>query len=179
MKARAFDPLRLDVERFARESARLDGRWLLASFERLPSLPGAGSPHAGWQADGERREVAGAEPEVWLRLRADATLALVCQRCLAPVELPIAVDRRFRFARDEAAAEALDTELDDDVLSLERTLDLHALVEDELLLAAPLVPRHDRCPDGGLPLAADDEPGEAAPSPFAVLATLKKGEAER
>ncbi len=50
-------------------------------------------------------------------------------------------------AGGEEAAAALDAESDDDVLALESSLDLHALVEDELLLALPLVPRHDECPE--------------------------------
>jgi uncharacterized protein len=169
MKARAFDPRRLEVELFAAQAGHLEGRWALASFERLPSLP-RDDAFVEWQADGEQRVVAGAACEVWLRLRATATVALPCQRCLAPVEVPLDVDRRFRFARDEAAAEALDAELEDDVLALTHALDLQVLVEDELLLAVPLVPRHESCPDGGPPLQAGDA---AAPSPFAALAALK------
>lgn len=169
MKARAFDPRRLDVELFAVQSGHLEGRWTLASFERLQSLPRDGAAFVEWRADGEYREVTVAAPEIWLRLRAAATVTLPCQRCLAPAEVSLDIERRFRFARDEAAAEALDAELEDDVLVLTRALDLHVLVEDELLLAVPLVPRHDSCPGGGPRLSA----AAAAPSPFAALAALK------
>jgi uncharacterized protein len=58
------------------------------------------------------------------------------------------------------------------VLALERALDLHELVEDELLLVLPMVPRHETCtPPAGAatpPAPADD--AQAAPHPFAALA---------
>lgn len=177
MKARAFDPLRLDVEGFARQSGHLDGVWPLASLARLTALlagPPAPRHEVAWQADGESRERTGTQSELWLRLRAVVALTLACQRCLGPAEVPLVVDRRIRFVQDEATAAALDAELEDDVLVLTRSLDLRALVEDELLLALPLVPRHERC-RAGVPMPARS--GEIVPddSPFAALAALKKG----
>jgi uncharacterized protein len=56
-----------------------------------------------------------------------------------------------------------------------RSLDLVSLVEDELLLALPLVPRHEVCPQP-LPMShGDDVQEEPAPNPFAALAVLKRG----
>jgi uncharacterized protein len=46
-------------------------------------------------------------------------------------------------------------------------------VEDELLLALPLVPLHARCPRPlPMPAGAAAPDGEPAPKPFAVLAGL-------
>jgi uncharacterized protein len=48
-------------------------------------------------------------------------------------------------------------------------------VEDELLLALPIVPMHERCPMP-LPMAADEAPATEEtdrPHPFAALAALK------
>ena len=62
-------------------------------------------------------------------------------------------------------------------MALPRSLDLRALVEDELILELPLVPRHDACPQP-LPQPASDPleaQVEAAPNPFAKLAVLKRG----
>ncbi len=176
MKPRAHDPLRLDVEPFAREAGHLEGRWPLGSLARLASwlTEAASDRELRWTADGERTERTGADDEIWLRLRADAPLAMTCQRCLGAIEVPIAIDRRLRFARDEAAAEALDAELDDDVLALTRSLDLRSLIEDELMLALPIVPRHERCPDDAPATLAPSEPTDEVASPFAALAALKK-----
>ena len=91
-------------------------------------------------------------------------------------------DKRVRFVRGEAQAEALDNEIEDDVLALPRALDLRELVEDELLLALPIVPRHDGdcpqplpVPSDDLPAASADEPDGGRPNPFAVLQSLKTG----
>lgn len=71
-------------------------------------------------------------------------LMLVCQRCLA--EVPFPVDQRFELAlvRDEAEAEALPEEVDAVIVGDARTMHTADLVEDELILALPLVAR---CPD--------------------------------
>jgi uncharacterized protein len=47
------------------------------------------------------------------------------------------------------------------VLALEPALDLKELVEDELLLALPLVPRHEVCPE---PLPFEPGPRRRRPS---------------
>jgi uncharacterized protein len=121
--------------------------------------------------------VAGGEPQLWLHLHAQASVLLECQRCLQPFVQALEVDRRVRFVRDEALAEQLDEHSDDDVLALPRRLDLHELLEDELILALPLVPRHESCPEP-LPLALPDMAGDAAageaPHPFAALAALRR-----
>ncbi len=177
MKPREFNPLRLDVEAFAEAGATLSGAWPLASFERLAAssadAPPSGDDAVQWSAHGSCRRRTGAAPELRLGLRARAVLRLVCQRCLQPVETVVEVERPLRFVAGEDEATALDAESDEDVLALVRALDLRELVEDELLLELPLVPRHAACPQ---PLAAVAEPDSTAarPKPFAALAALKK-----
>ena len=56
------------------------------------------------------------------------------------------IEKALRFVHGEDAAAELDADSDDDVLASSRSLDLRALIEDELLLALPLVPRHEACP---------------------------------
>jgi uncharacterized protein len=179
MKAREFDPVRLDVRAFAKAAGGLGGDWPLAGFERLRGVLAAtgDGPPAGsvrWSARGEEVPVRGGAAQVWLHLTADAGLPLVCQRCLKPVTEPLALDRPFQFVADEAAAAELDAEAEHDVLVLARELNLHQLLEDELLLALPLVPRHASCPEPLAPSVGDEEaPG--AEHPFAALAALRRG----
>lgn len=99
-----------------------------------------------WDARPELRRVAGAEPQVWMKLDVSARLMLVCQRCMTIAPIGIASQRWFRFVADEAVAAAEDDESDEDVLVLEPRFDLLALIEDELLMSLPLVPMHDTCP---------------------------------
>lgn len=176
MTARHFDPFRLDVEVFANEAGELAGHWPLRLFERvgeaLAAAP-ADDEAVTWSARGERRALRGGESRSWLHLRASCRLALECQRCLKPVPVAIEVARNFLFVQGEEAAAQLDAETDDDVLAMPRVLDLRELVEDELLLAMPLVPRHDVCPEP-LPIRVDEEAPDDRPNPFAVLAALKR-----
>lgn len=180
MNAKSIDPRRLDVAALSAAGGELSGEWPLAELDRLADLV-LGSEPAGapihWQAEGEQRRVTGGEPEVWLHLTAQACVNMRCQRCLGSLAVPLDLDRWIRFVRDGAQAEALDAEMEDDVLELQRHMDLRELVEDELLLALPLVPRHDVCPQ---PLPAGDDTTAAPdavperPHPFAALAQLKK-----
>jgi uncharacterized protein len=176
---RAADPLRLDVAAFAKAGGRLQGAWPLAALHRLAASGHAELPpvpaEVTWKAEGELRSRQGGAPEVWLHVEAAATLPLVCQRCLGPVVTSLDARRSFLFVEGEERAATLDAELDDDVLALPRQLDLRALVEDELLLALPLVPRHAVCPQ---PLPHRNDDGAAAEperaNPFAALRTLRR-----
>ena len=101
---------------------------------------------------------------------------MICQRCMGPVTVDLVVQRSFRFVADEATAAALDDESEEDVLVVSREFDLLGLVEDELLMAMPLVPRHEQCPTE-VPMEASDEDFEAESArkanPFAALANLR------
>jgi uncharacterized protein len=117
----------------------------------------------------------GAPDQLWLDLKASLMLPMQCQRCLNPVLEAVQAERSFLFVADEAAAQALDDEVEDDVLVISRDFDALALVEDELILSLPLVPLHELCPES-LPMSVADPAFEAAaerPNPFGVLASLK------
>jgi uncharacterized protein len=181
--SRPFDPLRLDMLRFAEQGAELSGEWPLSELGRLQETCFHDAPTdpvapVRWQAEGEAVARPGGEPQVWLHLQAEAQVWLQCQRCLQPVLQPLQVERAFRFVRDEQQAEAEDPDSEEDLLALQPAFDLRRLVEDELLLALPLVPRHEVCPQP-LPMSAGEEDASEAaeerPNPFAALAALKRG----
>lgn len=176
-----FRPDRLDVKAFVLAGASLQGHESLLKFERLAQEAKGLHPdlRVDWQAHGEwRRETGNETGQLWLHLQVQASFPMICQRCLGPVDVPLEVDRWFRFVADEATAEALDEQTEDDLLVLSREFDLHELIEDELLMALPLVPRHDECPTA-VRMASSDEDFEAASAarsnPFAALASLRVG----
>lgn len=196
MKAREFNPRRIDVRPFAETGEPIDGNTPLGDFERLLHLRhteaavDTAAPVC-WSVQGELRTRSGSPPEVWLFLSGSTSLSQQCQRCLETVEVPLAFERWFQFVDNERQAAELDAESEDDVLVLSRQFDLLELVEDELLLVAPIVPRHEVCPTPVTLSVGDwsDEPeapdtGTGAPSvqaqsgdkpnPFAVLAALRK-----
>jgi uncharacterized protein len=180
MTERAADPHRLDLRRFARDGARLAGEWPQDHFTRLaaslmPPLADGPAPEVSWAAQGQQRTVQGGQAEVWLHLQVDTVARLECQRCLQPINESLTVDRQLRFVAGEDEAARLDEDSDDDVLALVPRLDLLDLIEDELILALPLVPRHETCPQPLASVAGDLAPvhEEERPHPFAALAALR------
>lgn len=175
-----FVPARLDVKAFAQAAGEMSGHDLLSKYERL--MQEAQGPGADlklqWSARGELRTTSGGQEQVWLHLVAQVTLPMICQRCLGLADIAVAVNRSFRFVDTEAAAEAQDEEAEEDVLALDRDFSLRDLIEDELLMELPIVPRHDVCPaEVKLAVADADFEAESAKkrNPFAVLAKLQGG----
>jgi uncharacterized protein len=177
MKARAFDAHHVDVRAFAKAAGTLEGAWPIGGFERLcESLALADGVHdaVSWSAHGRETMSGGGERQVWLHLRASASLPLLCQRCLQPCRHTVSLDRQFQFVADERVAAELDAEAEHDVLVITKDLDLHALLEDEMLLDLPVMPRHDRCPHPLLVEAEVEVAEEPVQHPFAVLAGLRR-----
>jgi uncharacterized protein len=184
MKARSFDARRLDVGAFAKSGASAQGAWPIGEMPRLldcwhPDAKAGADAAVTWSASGEIRKPRAVEPEIWLHLSAATPMVMVCQRCLGPLRSVQRFRRAIRFVSGEERAAELDAEGEEDVLALSRALDLRSLVEDELLLGLPLVPRHKACPPDAPAHyeAVGDEaaPADAPPHPFAALAALKRG----
>jgi|SRR5690606_4271823 uncharacterized protein len=98
---------------------------------------------------------------------------LSCQRCLQPVATVLSGEFHLGVVWDEERATALPKALEAWLVATE-SADLYELVEEELLLALPIVAYHqqDQCPARG-----DYSTGEVAdtrPNPFGILAQLKK-----
>ena len=182
-----FDLNRLNTKAFAREGLSLQGHESLSQFSRLgdlalspfePHLKEAfQTPQVAWAIQGDLVPVSGGDPQVWLHLQAALELPMQCQRCMGQVKLSVKADTSYRFVSDEATAEAEDDESEEDLLVLTPELNVLELIEDELIMSAPLVPKHEICPVLG-PMSAVDEAFEKAlearPKPFAALAQLKK-----
>ena len=174
-----YSPDRLDIKAFAQAGGHLSGHDSLLKYERLAQEAKGLHPDllVDWKAVSEIRPEAGGPGQIWLHLSVHASFPMECQRCLTPVDVPLDVERSFRFVADEATAEALDEECDEDLLALSREFDLRELIEDELLMALPVVPRHEEFPTS-VPLASSDDYFEVAnsekPNPFAALAALRK-----
>jgi uncharacterized protein len=168
------DPL--DVGQLAAQRTRLECDYPLGGFERLrDSL----ARPEGQVAVEFRFHEAGAFPALEGAVRARAWL--VCQRCLAEfaaeLESPVRVAFVARDAESGRVPEAYDA-----VTAPGGQLAFKEFVEDELMLALPLVPMHATPADCALQLAAaaaESEP-EAAPAvrptqrPFAELRDLLK-----
>ncbi len=173
----------LDIAAFAREGAHVDGHSPLASFPRLcgsQAEDGRDNADAAvqWQIAGRQAELPATGRRLpTLSICAQARVVLECQRCLQPFPVDLEVERRIFFIDGEDAAAVLDADSDDDVLALAAAADVLEIVEDELLLALPLVPRHDVCPEPLLAGGSDES--VSAAHPFAALAALRKGSVKK
>ncbi|TAJ22328.1 MAG: DUF177 domain-containing protein, partial [Rugosibacter sp.] len=97
---------------------------------------------------------------------------LQCQRCLASVRLPMQVNGVLQLIstdEDWPDEELMDDEMD--AIEASEALDVVGLIENEVLLALPLAPRHEYCELPGETGAAENEYGSAS---FLALAALKK-----
>lgn len=174
----------LDARAFARSGGSLGGNAALSDFPRVAQDcvdAGSGKP-VTWAASGQLRSSADEPPQVLLHLKVDAVMPLTCQRCLESVAITIAVDQWFRFVLDERTADAQDDESAEDLLVESAQFDLRELVEDELVLAMPLIPSHAVCPTAPRLSASDpgfDEAPQPKPNAFAVLGQLKTGKDEK
>jgi len=70
-------------------------------------------------------------------------MQLVCQRCLDPLPVPIAIDAELQLS--ESLREISDADDEIDRVLASRHMDVGQLVEDEVILALPMVPRHETC----------------------------------
>lgn len=170
-------PPKINVKQVGQSSQPLSGQDVLSNFERLmEETQGLGSRNSvSWSVSGELLPDHAGQEQVWLHLRVQVSLPLTCQRCLGPVDVPVQIERSFRFVESEAQAELEDDASPEDVLVLSQEFDLAALIEDEVLMDLPVVPRHETCPLPVKLTAVDANFEEAQPklNPFAALADLK------
>ena len=104
----------------------------------------------------------------WLQLDVAGEPVLCCQRCLGGVKFPLAIKSRLQLIAP--GEDWPDDDLEDDsadAIAAEGELNVLSLIEDEVLLALPIAPRHEHCES---PSANASEHGS---SPFSALAAFK------
>lgn len=100
----------------------------------------------------------------------EADLKLQCQCCLGDISWPVRSEVRLGVVHSLGEADLL-PESYDPLLLETGTIPLADILQDELLLAIPAIPQHDRC---GMDAAVKQEAAPKRPNPFAALAELKK-----
>ncbi len=108
----------------------------------------------------------------YVELQAEASLPLLCQRSLQRFELPVSIGQRLGLMRDEADEAGLPPGYEPLLVpedGMVRTVDL---VEDELILAVPVIPVAPGTEAMEREWPATEEEVERV-NPFAALAALK------
>ena len=161
-----------DPRKFADQGIDIQGETSVGKLPRLAEFrdsqdePVQVDLHFGRDEDG-RRSISGT---------VSTRLTMPCQRCLEPVTYQITARPRLVMVWDEEQMKALPEQLDP-ILVIDDKMPLADLLEEELLLALPLVAMHEQCPN---PLVKESQPDSAADgkdkadNPFAVLAKLKR-----
>lgn len=169
-------PSTIDTFELARTGAERNGELPVADMPRLASLLHDADGALAWSLHAWRAPRPEGGADDFMRLEINGTVSAGCVRCLGPVPVALAVERRYRLVRSEEEAERLDLEdTEFDVIAGDRRFDLTGLIEDEAIMALPPVARHDDC---AIPADAEagDEAAEERPNPFAVLQRLRRGE---
>lgn len=165
----------------AETGAELEGEIPLAKLARfrdaVMAIPEGGICRVRlvFSKDSQRRRI--------VRGQLEANVELGCQRCMTGMLSPLNSAFELGLVSSDERARQLPTELEPFVTDGE-TADLWALVEDELLLALPAYPLHERedCPatselEALEPGSGDEgsasDSGEQRDNPFSVLEGLK------
>lgn len=117
----------------------------------------------------------GDDREKLLRGTLDATVDVICQRCLEPFSQQIHSDFSIAAVWSEEEAKALASAYDPWIVG-EGEGDLYEILEEELLLSLPVVTFHQGdCIDAALLSSGESaaEEAESTPNPFQVLQQLK------
>ena len=159
-------PERVDASRMVQARRSFQGKLPLASFRRLRESLAAAEGEANYDLDFGKDELGVA----YLAVRVDADLPLTCQRTLEVYKQPVHIDQRLGLISEESEEAALPPGYEP-LLIVDGAMNLADVIEDELILALPVVPLKP-----GAPLEWHDEGAveESEPNPFAELAKLKK-----
>lgn len=172
-------PASVDAERMVAGRRSFEGVLAVAELPRLVEALADDRGEVAYRLDFEQGELGG--PQLHVALRAGLTLR--CQRTLDAFVFPAEVDTRLGLLADEAEAAALPR--DCEPLLLEGgALSPRRVIEDELLLALPLVPvkpgsetlQGEWNTPGDHP--RDAERGETVTHPFADLRNLLEARAK-
>ena len=163
-------PPHVDPRKYADREITLKGEIALAEFARVCDLlsSDAGSVQVTLEFRRDEQKVA------LLHLTLQSTVQVICQRCLGDAALPVEAECTYAMVwpgTDESQLPKGYDALEVD----EEPLALYPLIEDELLLALPIIPMHplEDCHPVELDSSIVGEEVQES-NPFSILAQLKK-----
>lgn len=152
-------PQWIEVERFAARRERIEGVFAVAALDRLMQIVAAPDGEIGFSLDFFRDDQGRSRISVAI----EGSVMLLCQRCLQPVRHALAGSVELMALADESALSQLPGDVEP-LLTGGQAVRLSDLVEDEALLALPIVALHPQCSP-----PSHDKPEDEDANPFAVL----------
>ena len=161
---------RYQVQKEVTRNGYFEGEIALSELKRLVELLHLGESGLKGRKITLKFEFVRNEYEIpMLAGRLETSLELECQRCLKALELPMTLDFSLMI---DASDELVSDSSVDTLYSDEGTIDIVEVVEDELILAIPLVAMHEdtACNENWQVSESETVIKE---NPFAVLQQLK------
>jgi uncharacterized protein len=166
------DKLRMQyhVQKEVSRKGSFEGEIALSELKRLNELLKPES--SDWQSRKISFEFEFSRDELEIPMlvgKLETNLQLECQRCLKPIDWPLKLDVRLMI---DASDEMVNDRSVDTIYSDGGQIDISAVVEDELILAIPLVAMHEdtACNENWQVSESETAVKE---NPFAVLQQLK------
>lgn len=145
MSQQAIANFVIDSLDFVRNSRVIREKIIVAELSRLTDVLYASDDILDYQLSGAK----GSKGEPALCLSVRGALRLKCQRCLGALDFPLHIDSLLVLVEGESDMETSDITDDSmDVIVASKTMRVAALIEDEILLALPISPRHEICDTG-------------------------------
>lgn len=164
-------PKELDPFRFAHNGIHLSGQIPLSSMRRLTDLlvTDDGMVDVDMHFDIDETGLP------FMQGQFKTNIQMICERCMSPMDLQLDISALLGIIRHERKVEGLADQYEPWIIEDAKQVDPAQMVEDELILALPIVPKHDyACLSDDVWQSGEEEIEADKPaSPFAVLAALK------
>ncbi|MBS0359566.1 MAG: DUF177 domain-containing protein [Proteobacteria bacterium] len=85
------------------------------------------------------------EGQAYVKGAVSANLSLICQRCMQPMDYPVESQFSLGVVKDADAIEKLSSQYEPLLVREDGTVETAELIEEELLLSLPIVPKHKEC----------------------------------
>ncbi|MCK5719187.1 MAG: DUF177 domain-containing protein [Thiomargarita sp.] len=103
----------------------------------------------------------------------EASLSIICQRCLQPVIWLVKTYTRLIMLNSESKNNELPSDYET-IMMTDTPISLFNLVEDELILSLPITVTHEICTSNKYQITTKSKPIIQQNNPFQVLSQLKK-----
>lgn len=162
-------PRFIDPKQLALQNAYLKGEVALAQLERLHDClcEIQGTVEIEWifAFDNKQRPT--------IQGSTQAQLPMLCQRCLQPLQWTVDTQIALVVFNGEPRSDE-ELPMGYEIITLNHhQLSLWNLIEDEIILALPLVAKHDNCIANEYQLSAEKMANDACSNPFQLLLKLK------
>jgi uncharacterized protein len=167
MSAQPVFTSHIDGMQFARNEQSVEGCFAVKDLPRLLETLAAGDGEIRYHIQGRYK----ANDKPVLECNISGSVVLQCQRCLSEMVHPLGIHSRLVLVSSEAALPDTQDEPDEvDTIVASHEMMVAELVEEEILLSLPMIPRHQVCE------AATAGKQEKTNAGFAALAALKKSQ---